>query len=162
TPLVKEGAVSRQEFDNAVQRNAANQAAVQAAQAAVEKARIDVGFADIRSPINGIVGVAKAQGGDFVGPNGPNPPTGVSPVDPVRVSFPVSEQEYLRFASAFQEAISQKNFREGALEIVLADGSIYPYRGTGYPAGREVDPRTGTITVKGVFPNPHQLLRPGQ
>ena len=162
TPLVKEGAVSRQEFDNAVQRNAANQAAVQAAQAAVEKARLDVGFAEIRSPIDGIVGVAKAQVGDFVGPNDPNPVTSVSTLDPIRVSFPVSEQEYLRFAAAFQEAIAKKNFREGALEIVLADGSIYPYRGTGYPAGREIDPRTGTITVKGVFPNPQQLLRPGQ
>jgi len=162
TPLVKEGAVSRQEFDNAVQRNAANAAAVQSAKAAVEKARIDVGFADIRSPINGIVGVAKAQVGDFVSPNDPNPLTSVSTLDPIRVSFPVSEQEYLRFASAFQEAIAKKNFREGALELVLADGSIYPYRGTGYPAGREIDPRTGTITVKGDFPNPQQLLRPGQ
>ena len=162
TPLVKEGAVSRQEFDNAVQRNAANQAAVQSAQAAVEKARLNVGFAEIRSPIDGIVGVAKAQVGDFVGPNDSNPLTSVSTLDPIRVSFEVSEQEYLRFASAFQEAISAKNFREGALELVLADGSIYPYRGTGYPAGREVDPRTGTITAKGVFPNPRQLLRPGQ
>jgi membrane fusion protein, multidrug efflux system len=162
TPLVKDGAVSRQEFDNAVQRNASNAAAVQSAKAAVEKARIDLGFADIRSPIEGIVGIAKAQVGDFVGPNDPNPLTSVSTLDPIRVSFPVSEQEYLRFASAFQEAIAKKNFREGALELVLADGSVYPYRGTGYPAGREIDPRTGTITVKGDFPNPQHLLRPGQ
>src|SRR5690606_24798349 len=63
-----------------------------------------------------------------------------------------------------QEALASEagNFREGSLELILADGSVYPYRGTGYPAGRQIDPRTGTIAVKGVFPNPDQLLRPGQ
>jgi membrane fusion protein (multidrug efflux system) len=162
TPLVKEGAVSRQELDNAVQRLRADEAAVQSARAAVEKADIDLGFSAIRSPIDGIAGVAKAQLGDFVGPNDPNPLTRVSTLDPIRVSIQISEQEYLRFFPAFQEAVQKKNFREGALELMLADGSVFPYRGTGYPAGREVDPRTGTITVKGIFPNPQQLLRPGQ
>jgi membrane fusion protein, multidrug efflux system len=162
TPLVKQGAVSRQEYDNAVQRLRADEAAVQSARANVEKASIDVGFSEIRSPIDGIAGVAHRQLGDFVGPNDPDPVTSVSTLDPIRVSFPVSEQEYLRFASRFQEALQKKNFSEGALELVLADGSVFPYRGTGYPAGREIDPRTGTITVKGVFPNPQQLLRPGQ
>jgi membrane fusion protein (multidrug efflux system) len=78
------------------------------------------------------------------------------------VAIQVSEQEYLRFAQGFQEAVQRRSFREGALQLVLADGSIYPHLGTGYPAGREIEPRTGTITVKGVFPNPDQLLRPGQ
>ncbi len=161
-PLVKEGAVSRQEYDNAVQRMRADQAALQTARATADRAGIDVGFTEIRSPIEGIVGVAKRQLGDFVGPNDSEPLTSVSQLDPIRVAFPVSEQEYLRFASAFKDAITQRNFREGALELILADGSVYPHRGTGYPAGREIDPRTGTITVKGVFANPEQLLRPGQ
>jgi membrane fusion protein (multidrug efflux system) len=162
TPLVEQGAVSRQEYDNAVQRQRADEAAVQAARAAAEKARIDLGFTEVRSPIEGIAGLAQAQLGDFVGPTDPEPLTTVSQLDPIRVAFPLSEQEYLRFAGAFREAVSQRNFREGTLQLVLADGSIYPHAGTGYPAGREIDPRTGTITVKGVFPNPDQILRPGQ
>jgi membrane fusion protein (multidrug efflux system) len=161
-PLVREGAVSRQEYDNAVQRRHADEAAVQAARAAVDKAEIDLSFSEIRSPIDGVVGVAKRQLGDFVGPNDPDPLTSVSKLDPIRVSFPISEQEYLRFARRIQQAMDSGSFPKDTLQLVLADGSVYPHRGTGYPAGREVDPRTGTITVKGVFPNPDGLLRPGQ
>jgi membrane fusion protein, multidrug efflux system len=162
TPLVKQGAVSQQEYDNAVQNERGAQASVQAAQAAVEKAKIDLGFTEIRSPVDGIVGVAQAQLGDFVGPGSAEPMTAVSQLDPIRVSFPVSEQEYLHFAPRIEEALRVGHFREGKLELILADGSIYPHRGTGYPAGLGVDPRTGTITGKGKFPNPRYLLRPGQ
>src|SRR5262249_23938334 len=81
--------------------------------------------------------------------------------DPIRVSFPLSEQEYLHFAPRVEQALKVGHFREGSLQLILADGSVYPYRGTGYPAGLGVDPRTGTITVKGIFPNPNNLLRPG-
>ena len=162
TPLVKQGAVSQQEYDNAVQRERGAQASVQAAQAAVEKAKIDLGFTQVRSPVDGIVGLAQAQLGDLVGPNDPKPLTDVSQLDPMKVSFPLSEQDYLRFAPQIQEAVRSGSFRKDTLQLVLADGSIYPHRGTGYPAGRAVDPRTGTITVKGVFPNPDGYLRPGQ
>jgi membrane fusion protein, multidrug efflux system len=162
TPLVKQGAVSQQEYDNAVQNERGAQASVQAAQAAVEAAKINLGFTEIRSPLDGIVGVAQAQLGDFVGPSSAEPLTEVSQLDPIRVSFPVSEQEYLHFAPRVEEALRVGHFREGSLELILADGSVYPHRGTGYPAGLGVDPRTGTITVKGVFPNPGNLLRPGQ
>jgi membrane fusion protein (multidrug efflux system) len=162
TPLVKQGAVSQQEYDNAVQRERGAQASVQAAEAAVEKARIDLGFTEVRSPVDGIVGLAQAQLGDLVGPNDPKPLTDVSQLDPMKVSFPLSEQDYLRFAPQIEQAVRTGSFRKDSLELVLADGSVYPHRGTGYPAGRAVDPRTGTITVKGVFPNPDALLRPGQ
>jgi membrane fusion protein (multidrug efflux system) len=162
TPLVETGAVSRQEFDTAVQRQRSDQAALQAARAAVEKSRIDVSFTELRSPIAGVVGVAKKQLGDFVSPSDPEPLTSVSQLDPIRVSFPLSEQEYLRYASRVQPAVDRGRFEEDTLELVLADGSIYPHRGTAYLAGREMDPGTGTITVKGEFPNPGQLLRPGQ
>ncbi|MFH0344594.1 MAG: efflux RND transporter periplasmic adaptor subunit [Chromatiales bacterium] len=162
TPLVKQGAVSQQEYDNAVQNARGAQASVQTAQAAVEKAKIDLGFTEIRSPVDGIVGVAQGQLGDFVGPGSAEPLTAVSQLDPIRVSFPLSEQEYLHFAPRVQEALRVGHFREGSLELILADGSVYPHRGTGYPAGLGVDPRTGTITVKGRFPNPGYLLRPGQ
>ncbi len=164
TPLVKTGAVSRQEYDTAVQRLRSNEAALQAAQAAVEKARIELSFSEIRSPIGGIIGVAKRQLGDFVGPTDPEPLSSVSQLDPIRVSFQVSEQEYLYFASRFARAVDEGHFqpRPGGVQIVLADGNVYPHRGVGYPAGREIDPRTGTITVKADFPNPERLLRPGQ
>jgi membrane fusion protein (multidrug efflux system) len=160
-PLVQQGAVSRQEYDNAVARQRSNEASVQAARAAVEKAKIDLGFTEIRSPIDGVVGVAKRQLGDFVGPNDPEPLTTVSQLDPIRVSFPLSEQDYLRFAPRVREAAERGSFPPDALQMILADGSVYPHRGTGYPAGREVDPRTGTIVAKGVFPNPDFVIRPG-
>jgi len=162
TPLVESGAVSPQEYDTAVQRLRSNEAALQSARAAVEKARIERGFTEIRSPIAGLVGVAKAQLGDFVGPSDAEPLTSVSQLDPIRVTFQASEQEYLRGAKRFEQAVQEGRFRSGGVEIVLADGSIYPHRGVGYPAGREIDPRTGTITVKADFPNPEQMLRPGQ
>jgi len=162
TPLVQQGAVSRQEYDTAVQRQRSGEAAVQAARAAVEKARIELSFSEIRSPIGGVAGIAKAQLGDFVAPTDPEPLTSVSQLDPIRVSFQVSEQEYLRFATRFEQAVREGRFQRGGIEMVLADGSVYPHRGVGYPAGREIDPRTGTITVKGDFPNPEQMLRPGQ
>jgi membrane fusion protein (multidrug efflux system) len=162
TPLVAQGAVSRQEYDTATERQRSSEAAVQAAGAAVEKAKIDLGFTEIRSPIDGIVGVAIRQLGDFVGPNDPKPLTTVSQMDPVRVSFPVSEQQYLLYSPRIREAVRTGSFPAGAEQLILADGTVYPYRGTGHPAGREVDPRTGTIVVKGVFPNPDSLLRPGQ
>jgi membrane fusion protein (multidrug efflux system) len=163
-PLVADGAVSRQEFDTAVQRLRSSEAELQAARAAVDKADIELGFTEIRSPIAGVVGVAKRQLGDLVGPNDPEPLTTVSQLDPIRVSFEVSEQEYLRFAPRFDKAQQEGRFQSasGGLEMVLADGSVYAHRGVGYPAGREIDPRTGTITVKGDFPNPERLLRPGQ
>lgn len=161
-PLVAEGAVSQQEFDNAVQRELADRASVESAQAAVERARIELEFTEIRAPITGVVGTAERQLGDFVGPTDPQPLTTISQLDPIQVEFPVSEQEYLRFAPAFQEAMLERKFQDGVLELILADGSVYPHRGTGFPAGRQIDPRTGTIAVKGVFPNPDQLLRPGQ
>ena len=162
TPLVESGAVSRQEYDTAVQRLRSSEAALQTARAAVEKSNIELGFTEIRSPISGVAGVAKRQLGDFVGPTDSEPLTSVSQLDPIRVSFPLSEQEFLQYAPQIREAVEQGRFAEGSLQLVLADGSVYPHRGTGYLAGREIDPRTGTITVKGDFPNPDQALRPGQ
>jgi membrane fusion protein, multidrug efflux system len=161
TPLVETGAVSRQEYDTALQRFRSNEGSVQASRAAVEQATIELGFASIRSPIDGVVGVAEAQLGDFVGPTDPEPLTAVSQLDPIRVTFPLSEREYLGAAEQIQKAVVEGGFTKGTLELVLADGSVYPHRGTAYPAGRGIDPTTGTILMKGDFPNPDRLLRPG-
>jgi membrane fusion protein (multidrug efflux system) len=164
TPLAKEGAVSQQELDNAIQARRSGEARVQMARAAVEKARLDLSFTEIRSPIEGIAGVAQAQLGDLVGPGDPEPLTRVSQVDPIRVSFSLSEREYLRFAQAFREAVEGRESRprEARLELILADGSTWPHRGRAVPAGAGVDSRTGTILVRGEFSNPDHVLRPGQ
>ena len=162
TPLVAEGAVSRQELDNSLQARRAGEAAVQTARAAVEKAQLDLSFTEIRSPIDGIAGVAVAQLGNLVGPGDPKPLTTVSQVDPIRVSAPISEREYLTLARRLGDLAEGREERGSTLELILADGSVHPERGRAIVAGREVDPRTGTILFKGEFPNPGNLLRPGQ
>ena len=162
TPLAAQGAVSQQELDNAVQTTLANQASVQGARAAAEKAELDLAFTEIRSPIDGIAGVARAQLGNLVGPSDPDPLTTVSQLDPVRVSFPLSEREYLRFAQAFRGAAEGSQQREARLELILADGSTWPHRGRAVPAAAGVDPSTGTILIRGEFANPDLILRTGQ
>jgi membrane fusion protein (multidrug efflux system) len=163
TPLAKSGAVSQRELDNAIQASAAGRASVEAAQAAVDKATLDLSFTDVRSPIDGIAGVALAQVGNLVSPGDPKPLTTVSQLDPIRVSFAISEQEYLRFADLFAE-VSQHGPRpgDGRLDLVLTDGSTYKHKGKAVASGRAIDQATGTIPVKAEFANPGNVLRPGQ
>jgi membrane fusion protein (multidrug efflux system) len=106
--------------------------------------------------------VARAQLGNLVGPSDPDPLTTVSQLDPVRVSFPLSEREYLRFAQAFRGAAEGSQQREARLELILADGSTWPHRGRAVPAAAGVDPNTGTILIRGEFANPDLILRTGQ
>jgi membrane fusion protein (multidrug efflux system) len=158
TPLAKEGAISQQELDNAVQANRAAKAAVESARAGVEKAQLDLDWTQLKSPIGGIAGISVAQVGDLIGEN--SVLTTVSQVDPIKVSFPISEQEYLRYADRIQ--LDGGAQRQGTLELVLADGTVYPERGTASVANRQVDVKTGTLLVVSLFPNPNSLLRPGQ
>jgi membrane fusion protein, multidrug efflux system len=160
-PLVAEGAVSRQEFENTVQRELAARAEVDSARASFDKAKIDLGFAEIRSPVDGVAGIATAQLGELVGPQS-KPLTVVSQLDPIVVSFPLSEQEYLHFAQQIQKAQKEGEFKGGTVSLVLADGSTFPQQGRAYPAGGGIDARTGTITIKAEFPNPGNILRAGQ
>lgn len=159
TPLAKEGAVSQEELDNAVQSNQANKAAVDSARAAVEQARLNLSWTKVTSPIQGVSGVAISQIGNLVTPS--TEMTAVSQLDPIKVIFPVSEQEYLRYAKARAAEKNAQSPRAGALELILADGSVFPHRGTLTVVGREVDPRTGTLTIEGQFANPENILRPG-
>ena len=160
-PLVAEGAVSQQEYDTAYQREQSATAAVATAKAELDKAKIDLAFTEILSPVDGIAGVATAQVGDLVGPAS-QPLTKVSQLDPIVVAFPVSEQEYLRYSPAIEKALKDGEFKGSKVELVLADGSTFPELGVAYPAGGSVDPRTGTITIKARFPNPGNRLRAGQ
>jgi membrane fusion protein, multidrug efflux system len=158
TPLAAEQAISQEELDNAIQASRAAKAAVVSGGAAVEKAQLDFDWTKVKSPIDGIAGIGVAQIGDLVSEN--TLLTTVSQVDPIKVSFPISEQEYLRLAPGID--LNNPKPRESNLELILADGSVYPERGRAAIANREVDVKTGTMTIVGLFPNPRNLVRPGQ
>jgi membrane fusion protein (multidrug efflux system) len=160
-PLAKVSAVSRKDLDDAIGREASSRAAVQAAKAAVRKAEIDLSFTRITSPIDGIAGISKAQLGDLVGNPGAPELTTVSTVDPIKVFVPLSEQEYMRFIRE-AEAKGDSESKGINLELILADGRVFPHKGRFYFADRQVDERTGTIKIATLFPNPGNVLRPGQ
>ena len=168
TPLAKEQAVSQQDLDNAVQGNIAAQAQVRAAKAQIDAAtaqmaaaQLNLGFTKIVSLIDGIVGVAQAQIGDLVGPT--SLLTTVSTLDPIKVYFPVSERGYLNYIKENPDAAKRaEQERHLGLEMILADGSRYPHEGSFSFADRQVDVKTGTLRLQGLFPNPGNILRPGQ
>ena len=160
-PLAAEGAVSQQELDNAVQARSADAAQVASGQAAVEQARLNLEWTSVNSPVTGVAAIATAQIGDLVSPT--TLLTTVSQLDPMKVSFPISEDDYLRFAKAIR-ANQQTGPSADAppLELILANGNVYPHPGQFYVTGLDVSATTGTIMEQGVFPNPENLLRPGQ
>jgi RND family efflux transporter MFP subunit len=161
-PLAKEGAISQQELDNAVQANQANKASVEAVRAALKQAELNLEWTQIKSPIDGIAGIAISQIGDLISQN--TLLTTVSQVNPIKVTFPVSEREYLKFADRVatnMEAEQRSQPHSPPSELILADGSVYPERGFFALPDRAVDLKTGTITVVSYFPNPKNILRPG-
>jgi len=181
-PLAKEKAITDQELDNAVQSNLAAKALVKAAnagveaakaailaakaqvktaKAAVQTAQLNLGFTKITSLIDGVAGVARAQVGDLVSPSG-QALTTVSTVDPIKVYFTASEQEWLDWNSRFPTEASRVAQRKLLpLELILANGNTYPHEGFIYLSDREVNQSTGTIRIAGTFPNPENILRPG-
>jgi len=182
-PLAKQQAITQQDLDNATQNNVAAKAQVQAAKAQIETARaqiqgataavqavtatvqtakLNLSFTRLTSPIDGLAGVAQQQVGALVNPAS-GAVTTVSTVDPIKVNFTASEQEYLDFHRRYPTPATLETTRKGlVLELILTDGSVYPQRGNFYFADREIDPGTGAIRVAGTFPNHQNLLRPGQ
>jgi membrane fusion protein (multidrug efflux system) len=168
TPLAKEQAASQQDLDNAVQNNmaakatvATAQAQIKSAEAAVETARINLDFTRLIAPIDGIAGQAQLQVGALVNLSS-GPVTSVSTVDPIKVYFTVGEPQYLawrkRFPTESSRLAADKDLR---LQLILADGSTYPYEGSFYFADRQVNEGTGAIRIAGLFSNPNNILRPG-
>jgi membrane fusion protein (multidrug efflux system) len=161
-PEAQASAIPQSQLDNDTQTELAGKAAVAAGQAAVEQAALNLGFTKVRSLITGIAGIAQVQVGNLVSPS--TVLTGVSQVDPIKVYFPISGDEYLHLAGKIGSG--SMNMLSSAsrvpLQLTLSDGSVYPRSGKILFADRQVDPQTGTIRIAGAFPNPGNLLRPGQ
>ncbi len=135
---------------------------IENAKAAVRTAQLNLGFTRIGSPIDGIAGIAQAQVGNLISTTSA-PLTTVSTVDPIKVFFTLSEQQYLNFTKRnLIEARRGASVVQIELELILSDGSTYPEKGSFFFADREVDQKTGAIRVAGIFPNPGNVLRPGQ
>jgi len=175
-PLAKQQAITQQDLDNATQNNLSSLAQVDAAQAqietskaqieastaavesgkaAVEAARVNLDFTHLVSPIDGIAGKAQVQIGNLVNPAG-GAITTVSTLDPIKAEFTVGEQEYLALTRG------TNNLSRLQLELTLADGSTYAHQGRFLFADRQVDQTTGAILLTAQFPNPGNILRPGQ
>jgi membrane fusion protein (multidrug efflux system) len=161
TPLAKERAIAQSQLDNDIQANLAAQASVKAAEAQVEQAQLNVEFTHVTSLVNGIAGIAQVQIGNLVNPT--TALTSVSQVNPIKAYFPISEQEYMHYAARIN-AHNQQAVPSDAppFDLILGDGTVYPQKGTLLLTNRQVDVTTGSIQLVCAFPNPNNILRPGQ
>jgi membrane fusion protein (multidrug efflux system) len=155
-PLAEQSAVSKKDLDDAIGAEESTHASVMSAKAALDKAQLNLDWTKVTSLIDGITGIAKAQIGNLVGPGSIEELTTVSTVDPIKCYVSLSEQEYMR---AQERRLKQAG--KVRLDLILSDGTTYPYKGEVAFADRQVDVRTGTIRVATTFPNPQNLLRPG-
>jgi RND family efflux transporter MFP subunit len=162
TPLAEARAIAKSQLDNEIQAKLGAQAAVESDKAVIEQAELNLEWTKLTSLVDGIAGIAQVQIGNLVGPN--SILTSVSQVDPIKAYFPISEQAYV-LAQKQNNALSAKrtvSFFGNSLDLILTDGSIYPRKGKILLADRQVDPSTGTIRIVAAFPNPGNILRPGQ
>jgi membrane fusion protein (multidrug efflux system) len=173
--LSRTGTLSQQDLDNATATLADTDGQVQAAQAALEQATLNLSYTQIHSPIDGVAGIASVRVGNLVGQDGATLLTTVSQLDPIRVNFPLAEADYTKHVELFQHldqrdlAWAKKQFaaldathdEDSGLALVLADGTAYPHRGVIVAVNRQIDSSTGTIQVQALVPNPTGLLRPG-
>jgi membrane fusion protein, multidrug efflux system len=173
-PLAAKQAISQQDLDNAIAAQESAVGQVETAKAALEQAKLNLSYTKIYSPVDGIVGTAQVNIGNLVGQGTPTLLTTVSQVEPSKVIFNASETDYLRYATRARQVEQQSGAEmdrrladmrdggQGPLELILADNSVYPYRGFIIAVQRQVSTSTGTIQLEAVFPNPLALLRPGQ
>src|SRR5712692_7702767 len=161
TPLAKERAIAQSQLDNDIQANLAAKASVKAAEAQVEQAQLNLDFTHVTSLVDGIAGIAQVQIGNLVSPT--TALTSVSQVNPIKAYFPISEQEYMHYAARIN-AHNQQAVPSDAppFDLILADGTVYPRKGTLLLTDRQVDVTTGSIRLVCAFPAPNNILRPGQ
>src|ERR1700682_6356972 len=162
TPLAEGRAIAKSQLDNEVQAKLGAQAAVESAKASVEQAELNLEWTKVTSLVDGIAGIAQVQMGNLVGPI--SILTSVSQVDPIKAFFPITEHEYLLAQRKGNGGCGKHpiSFFGNSLQLILTDGSIYPQKGKIMLADRQVDPGTGTIRIVAAFPNPGNVLRPGQ
>ena len=158
-PLEAKQAVSKQELDNALAAQDAATAQVEAAKAAVEKATLDLSYTRVTAPIDGLAGTTLVKPGNLVGRGQNTLLTTISQINPILFRAGVTEADYLRIVR--NSAGARAGARSG-IQLTLADGTVFPRTGTVSTVDRAVDPNTGTLGVQFEFPNPGQLLRPGQ
>ncbi len=163
TPLAKVGAVSQRDLEIAISRYEAQKGELDAANAALNEAKINLGYATVTAPITGLIGISAARVGDFVG----RPPNAVilntiSRVDSIHVRFSISESEYLNLVRQIEKNQGKTKVKAKEIHMILADGSEYPQLGVISFAQRQIDPATGTLQFEASFPNKERMLRPGQ
>jgi membrane fusion protein (multidrug efflux system) len=160
--LFKEKVISDQERDTYINSASSTKANVQAAEAAVRTAEINLGYTKIIAPIDGIVGIATAHVGDLVGP-GTGALTTISQVDPIKAAVNVGEQSFTEFITDHPDPDERERYLQGLqFDLFLADGTQYPHKGKFYSEDRNLDPKTGAIRMELTFANPGNRLRPGQ
>ena len=160
-PLFAQQAVSKQELDNALSAQEAARAQVDAHKAAVAQAQLDLSYTNITSPVDGVIGTTQKKVGSLVGRGESTLLNTVSQVNPILFRSSIAEAEYLRIARRNQQS-GKPGERQMNVELILADGTVFPHRGRLDAVERAVDPTTGTLTGQFTFPNPERLLRPGQ
>ena len=160
--LFQEKVISDQERDTYINAANSTKANVQAAEAAVRQAEVNLGYTKIIAPIDGIVGIATAHVGDLVGP-GTGPLTTISQVDPIKTAVNVGEQSFTEFITDHPDPDERERYLQGLeFDLRLADGNPYPHKGKFYAEDRNLDTKTGSIRMEFTFPNPGNRLRPGQ
>jgi RND family efflux transporter MFP subunit len=159
-PLAEDRAIAQSQLDNDIQAELGARAEVETAQASVEQAQLNVGFTKVFSLIDGIAGIAQTQIGNLV--SNTTVLTSVSQVNPIKAYFFISEQQYMLTQSAGENGSEKDAWKGVKLKLTLSNGKMFPHEGSFLLADRQVDANTGTIRVVGAFPNPNNLLRPGQ
>lgn len=161
TPLWEKNAVSRQMLDDAIAAQNSASGAVETARGAVDNMQIQLGYTKIYAPIAGLIGKTEVKPGNLVGRGQNTLLTTISVLDPIAVRFSISEQEFLALQQAYPEN-KRAQASAAVFELVLADGSVLPGKGTVVFADRSIDPATGTLLLEAAFPNPDLRVRPGQ
>lgn len=169
-PLAKQLAIPQEQYDDSVAAEKAAeaqveqaQAEVKGAQAAINQANINLGYTVIRSPLEGVAGQRQVDPGNLVSPGMSSPLVTISSITPMRVSFNISEADYVRYITRIRNPARRQQETEKILfRVFLADGTAYPYRGRFYMAGSAVNAQTGTLLIEAEFPNPQGSLKPGQ
>ena len=162
TPLVEAKAIAKSQLDNEIQAKLGAQALIESDKAAVEQAELNLEWTKVTSLVDGIAGIAQIQIGNLVGSS--SVLTSVSQLEPIKAYFPISEREYVLVQKNSNAILSRQaiGFFGNSLELILTDGSLYAQKGKILLADRQVDPNTGTIRIVAAFPNPGNILRPGQ